>query len=216
MCTYYKYLSFGPKKEEIKDHVQDVFRKHQLYMGQYNGLNDPMEAVYQLPHAYDRKYINKIRDEKSQLAIGCLSKTFTDILMWSHYADGHKGCCIEVEINDGCQPHEITYLPSIYKLDNPPMNIMEACKEILSHKLSTWNYEDEIRFFKTTTNQKDAFLKVNIKKVWLGCALNASEVAQRKAQLIALGVNAHLIKQLDKHQLTFKVGARRTSIFSNS
>lgn len=212
MCTYYKYLSFGPKKEEIKDHVQDVFRKHQLYMGQYNGLNDPMEAVYQLPHAYDRKYINKIRDEKSQLAIGCLSKTFTDILMWSHYADGHKGCCIEVEINDGCQPREIIYQPTIYKLDNPNMNITDACEEILLHKLSVWNYEEEYRCFKHISASR-TYLGIKIKKVWLGCALNDAEVAQRTKQLNALGVDAHLIKQLDKHRLTFNVGTCRTPIF---
>lgn len=42
-------------------------------------------------------YNNKTR--KPHFVIGCFAQSYSDILMWAHYADSHKGCCIEFEVS---------------------------------------------------------------------------------------------------------------------
>ena len=49
----------------------------------------------------DNEFINNIKNKANEIRnsalIGCFSKTNNNILMWSHYADSHKGVCIEFE-----------------------------------------------------------------------------------------------------------------------
>ena len=44
------------------------------------------------------KQIQKIMDQN--FAVGCLTTDYRNNLMWSHYADGHKGFCIEYDFKD--------------------------------------------------------------------------------------------------------------------
>lgn len=212
MATYYKYLSFGSDLNTIQEHTKMFFETSHLYMGTYKKLNDPMEAVYFFSgNAHD--YVTEIKNEKSKLKIGCLSTNYTDVLMWSHYADGHKGCCVELEILENCEHCDIIYKPTIFHLPDSNSTPMDACIKILSHKLKIWRYEDEVRFFKESTTL-ETYLKVKIKKVWLGCALSKNEVAQRIAQLKELKIDTEIIQQFDKQELTFKAGSCRKRIFS--
>ncbi len=43
--------------------------------------------------------IDEVRQEYKELGIACFSKVAPDnnILMWSHYADGHRGICLEFD-----------------------------------------------------------------------------------------------------------------------
>lgn len=212
--TFYKYLSLGNLSEQILEHTRDFFKDSHLYMGLYKVFNDPMEAIY-IPEVYDRKYINLIKDEKSRIKFGCMTTNYTDVLMWSHYANGHRGCCVEFEIKEDCDPTPIIYQPSIFKLEDSNQDEISACKEILSHKLSPWSYEDEARCFKQADSNQETFLNIKIKRVWLGCALKTDDVKRYKEQLVALGISYEKINQLDIHELTFKEGTRRISIFPN-
>jgi hypothetical protein len=92
-----------------------------------------------------------ITDRLSKTGVYCLSAVNDDILMWSHYADGHKGFCLEHEGGD-----EKTFLKRArkvrYQLKLPIVNYFDAILRdrtlldtILLTKSEKWSYENEWR-----------------------------------------------------------------------
>lgn len=53
--------------------------------------------------------LNQIVHMRDSLYVGCLSKLYDSILMWSYYADKHKGLCFELEINEPKALSEVKY-----------------------------------------------------------------------------------------------------------
>ena len=41
----------------------------------------------------------ELRAQISQRGVACFTTELNNILMWSHYADGHKGFCLEFDTN---------------------------------------------------------------------------------------------------------------------
>jgi Protein of unknown function (DUF2971) len=86
----------------------------------------------------------------------CVSGTCTNNLMWSHYANSHKGFCIEFK--SSCIPAEkVTYQKEIATIDlidfvaisgtnSVPDTMVEKFWQALKVKLKEWEYEDEYRF----------------------------------------------------------------------
>lgn len=95
----------------------------------------------------------------------CFSEECNDILMWSHYADYHKGICLcfkSVKVNnEHCLPigtpnsqfANIPFQRVIYHKNVPePINLLDEDEdmkikmhEVLLEKLLFWNYEQEFR-----------------------------------------------------------------------
>ena len=87
------------------------------------------------------------------------------------YADEHKGCCIEVEVDDpDWIKRDVFYssLPPI--VDNPNIQVVD----ILSIKFNQWAYEDEVRYI--NTDPKTPYLNVKIKAVYLGIRMSKEDV----------------------------------------
>ena len=94
--------------------------------------------------------------------VGCLSSDFKNRLMWSHYADCHKGFCIEYNFSALEKIQNDQYLlPVLYDnkrplfpwsiaFDQSESSIKEAQKKILLSLLTkdnVWSYEKEWRIF---------------------------------------------------------------------
>jgi hypothetical protein len=83
----------------------------------------------------------------------CLTEVPDDILMWSHYADSHKGICLQFRANEVptlfWEAFKVTY-----QEDYPIVNIMdmgnwEQFFNALATKSKHWEYEKERRIIKT-------------------------------------------------------------------
>lgn len=107
----------------------------------------------------ERCYIDVIQEEivnTFKKGVLCLSKKFNSPLMWSHYANQHKGLCIEYDMKDvkNEQVHEVIYGGSreiltseiVEWLDEPgnDTRIKQVC---LLTKSGEWRYESEWRMF---------------------------------------------------------------------
>ncbi|MCK5738257.1 DUF2971 domain-containing protein [bacterium] len=85
---------------------------------------------------------------KDEYGILSLSAKNDDILMWSHYADYHKGFCIQFNRSSGnplrvTQPVEyVKEYPYFNYFDDLPGNI---AKKIILTKFWDWHYEEEWR-----------------------------------------------------------------------
>ena len=131
----------------------EALEKNRLKISLLNDLNDPFELYG--ANLSDLKHRSGFEQFKIQLSkrfgILCLSKSFDNPLLWSHYADRHRGVAIEIEADiDYFMP--ISYEPGkIYidikgKLDSGGLTAVDA-QSILSTKFEQWKYENEVRIF---------------------------------------------------------------------
>lgn len=97
------------------------------------------------------------------MKIVSLSRSSQIPLMWSHYAEGHRGVAIGVEISrQDYDIRPIEYTGPAYLHDGRYRQ--DTAREILSHKLEFWEYEQEERVF---VNQGD-FVSAAVNEVIAG------------------------------------------------
>ncbi|HEX7517302.1 MAG TPA: DUF2971 domain-containing protein [Chthoniobacterales bacterium] len=79
----------------------------------------------------------------------CFSKRKNNLLMWSHYADGHKGVVIGFDV-----PHHLKTLEADYKSrrlpwrlskDSTPQEFLQETENLVRRKSCHWRYEREVR-----------------------------------------------------------------------
>jgi hypothetical protein len=83
----------------------------------------------------------------SNVGVLCLSELHDDILMWAHYADSHRGCCL---IFNPAEPFFATAQPVHYREDRPHVNPLVHSEEqmldaAMFSKSNHWSYEREWR-----------------------------------------------------------------------
>lgn len=95
---FYKYLPFERHKEGNNEvnYSLEIFRNNRFHFAKHSDLNDPFELLDD-----DDKIIEDFR-------IISLTNSHIKKLMWSYYANGHKGICIKIKI-----PEKYIY-PVIY------------------------------------------------------------------------------------------------------
>lgn len=103
-------------------------------------LNDPFELAGADFGEFPRNYL---KDELGKdKGILCFSKSWEDPLLWSHYADKHRGVCLGFDVQDD-------YLtPVIYTATFPKFERTdEGVNALLRRKFIGWEYENELRWF---------------------------------------------------------------------
>ena len=93
-------------------------------------------------------------NEIKNRGVSCFSKNFDNMLMWSHYADSHKGVCIGFNLLplylsiEGYTTEKMV-IPVDYKNEFTPMNYyqhkIESIVRWLKTKSKVWSYEEEVR-----------------------------------------------------------------------
>ncbi|WP_434120395.1 DUF2971 domain-containing protein [Pseudomonas fortuita] len=93
-----------------------------------------------------------LRAQMQSIGVLCLSETPDEILMWSHYAENHKGFCVEYRVDDACvlkklaQPVRYTDTYPSLSLKNLPGDAEENFIDVCVHtKAKQWSYEREWR-----------------------------------------------------------------------
>ena len=134
-------------------HGLNTIKEQQVKASQLDDLNDPFE-LYSV-NMSDRKYRKEFLELKKYMAkkigILCFSKRWRSPLMWSHYADRHKGMALIFDIKDDVVK-EVKYRKNRVNIDvekdllNKGINNSVADK-ILATKYSQWSYEEELRVF---------------------------------------------------------------------
>ena len=145
----------------------DILINERMYAARFTDLNDPMEGFYKYSSTEcNRQVVKDIWNNKNQIRILSLSKSYKNPLMWSHYADGHQGVVIGVEFSEDIEKVDVEYSEYSYFLRNTRnVNSEEVAKKILSTKYKPWYYEEEVRIF-TTGDKK--FIPVEIKEIIMG------------------------------------------------
>jgi len=121
-----------------------------LKISRFHDLNDPFELLAgDLADHSLRSETEKLKAEFDRTkGLLCFSRNWGNPVLWSHYADKHRGICLGFDIDD-FYAQEVKY--SSTRLDpNAAPNIKYAgiSKYVLDcvcTKYSHWQYEEEIR-----------------------------------------------------------------------
>jgi hypothetical protein len=164
-----------------------------------------MEAIPKVSESFRAEHVQKLEEfMKQNLSVCCFCETSDSTSMWTHYADDHRGCCVEFEVRSQFIPGAVGYLlPVIYKdelFDVTPYYsaiaagggnnwaaMLAAC-----HKAKSWSYEHEWRIvfpFSKPPGENNHFIPV--KGITFG--LSADRKVQERLFEIAqkLGIPLH-------------------------
>src|SRR3989338_7043469 len=130
----------------------DLQRRH-LRIARLDDLNDPFELLApSLKHKSIRRDHSLLRDMVTgDRGVLCFSRDWHNPLLWSHYADKHRGICFGFDIPK-IHIAPVTY--SSKRLVNIVQRIWSSSPErgrlleqLLTTKFRDWKYEDEVRVF---------------------------------------------------------------------
>jgi hypothetical protein len=137
----------------------------ELYFNSFDLFNDPYEKYTICFDSKKQKpYVEK--NIKKNIKVCCFTQTYNNYLMWSHYANAHKGFCVEFDFTEILKQtklknvfqfnfgnHDILLAPVKYDYYQLPLNIdskvsvlntMQSLR-ICTHKFNCWKYEQEYR-----------------------------------------------------------------------
>lgn len=174
-------------KYKTVDHIEDIIVNQRLFCSKFDMLNDPMEWAFTSSH--DRYEIEQLINDtqKDSWRICCLSESEQYGLMWSMYADSHKGVCVEVEVEiqnsieegniyeyrDEWLYGKIVYASSAKKLVNLSRNEIYS---VLFKKSKQWEQEQEIRFIRRKKEDENiVYFPVKVNKIYLGKRIDADK-----------------------------------------
>ena len=140
--TLYKYVSLENEKENSR--VQKLLNNQQLYLSNGKNFNDPFDLA--VVSGQGKGY-----RKAEGLHILCLTKSYRKKLMWSHYAQSHKGICLTVKI-DKNMVYPVCYTSKRVKEDSD----IDA---ILHERKKKGETEDNDNYSTLSKNKKIAYIK---------------------------------------------------------
>lgn len=159
----------------------------------FKNFNDVWQRSFY--NAIQKEYIDDVQNSLKNFRISCFAESPYSILMWSHYANQHKGFCLEYEIPPYSKSNELLFHsihPVIYSdtristleqhlnyLKLPKMTneiLWDIYKYGLLIKNIDWKYQNEWRLIlldDMLPNNNCKFFKIN--KVYLGNKMSAED-----------------------------------------
>ena len=175
--VYYKFISLE-KLERFLDYLAHNY----LYGAKPKELNDPFEGRFNLK-GLSKETKNNIYKKLNRTRICSMFKGKddqdfpNDFLMWSHYANSHKGCCFEFTLtnqyNKGWTTKGIIYG---VQMPAPKDDSDNSIYDILSHKTLDWKNENEVRAIKIYEEGKEGnshFYHIKLRAVYFGLSADS-------------------------------------------
>ncbi|OQW41297.1 MAG: hypothetical protein A4S08_02945 [Proteobacteria bacterium SG_bin4] len=142
MIVYY----FTPSEFALR-----ALRDRRLKIARINELSDPFQlCAADFSNSDTQTKLEIFKNQMNECnGVICFSKSYQDPVLWSHYADAHRGVALVFEIPDEIAIR-IDYQPERFKLDVDAAIQRGGFDEsdlnqLISTKFSSWGYEKEIR-----------------------------------------------------------------------
>lgn len=173
----YKFMSL-----EKLERFLDYLAHNHLYGAKPKELNDPFEGRFDLTglpkNTKESIYKKLSRTRICSMFKGKDDQDFpNDFLMWSHYANSHKGCCLEFTLtnqyNKGWTTKDIKYG---VQMPTPKDDSDNSIYDILSHKTPDWENENEVRAIKIYEEGKEGnshFYHIKLRAVYFGLSADS-------------------------------------------
>ncbi len=124
-----------------------------LKIARFADLNDPFELLgADLANRFEREAFRRTKEQTDRdIGLLCFSRSWHNPVLWSHYADKHRGICLGFDVADHLVK-PVTYVDRPTKVPvtgkGDQTNIPEQFfGDLLGTKFQDWRYEDEVRLF---------------------------------------------------------------------
>jgi Protein of unknown function (DUF2971) len=134
----------------------DDIRRKRIKISEIDQLNDPFELwCVSQEDAQLRVALRGYKKEMNErFGMICFCKQWHNPLLWSHYADKHRGMCLGFNVDDrGLK--EVNYVDERADLKIPPTK--ETTDELLFTKYRDWRYEEELRNWFKLDEREDGY-----------------------------------------------------------
>jgi Protein of unknown function (DUF2971) len=126
-----------------------------------------------------RELGQNLLDYSARDGVYCVTKKPDDLLMWSYYADGHKGLCLKFRTRDFVDhmvDGDLTLTPVRYSAKVPRINFYEsATRDYVQAQIGTksehWRHEEEWRLFAQQRSGLIPFPPSALCGIILGCRM---------------------------------------------
>lgn len=178
-----------------------------LKISRIHELNDPFEFLgVELSDREFRKALKRTKDQLSEKrGLLCFSEDWRNPVLWSHYADKHRGLCLGFDLRVDLLKR-VTYVNS--RLPKPKELDEAFVEKLLFTKFAHWSYEAEYRVYVTLdTPAEGIYYKKFSSEFLLRQVIVGAESKVTRAQVaVALGSLANSVE-------AFKVRAAFRSFY---
>ena len=213
----YKYMP-------INQHSLRGLAMHSLWFSSLSSFNDPFEGQVVIEkNAISRAlmeygfYSEENSDSmkkslehftkslKKSSTVCCFSNTCDDILLWAHYADSHRGMCLQFDLKKDLD----LFSPLMRVKYESELESAQDSNSILNHcfirKFDEWQYEKEFRIVKKQKAGAYEYKTDALSEVIFGCRTSKDD--QRVVLSIVKGRDNtnYKICRLHKEQFKLKV-----------
>lgn len=167
----YKFMGVTPFER-----VADALLGRRLYCSSPEQLNDPLEGMLgnhaeagkPLDDQLQAGLANLFQTERdlARARVCCFSASPDSMQMWSYYAGGHNGLCLEVDVSK----FESKIIKMTYVDDTAFLRTKKPV-ERLAYKHSTWKHEQEHRLI-TIDEAKRKWLPIEIRSVLISASMD--------------------------------------------
>lgn len=223
----YKYRGSDDRKIFERD-IYSI-EKNYFWAPDFKNLNDPCETTitsdtlisqskFVLPFFGTRskekfqpviKAVDNVLKHTEKIGIYSLSKTFDDELLWAHYANSHKGFCIEYDLDillDTYKSNNIYSFPVIYRKEPPSVDIKDVIKsgdsdriihKMAGHKSLRWKYEEETRIVTEDYGEQSYDFRA-VKSIYFGLRMTKEDKVEIMNRLKGRGIDYYQIERIPK------------------
>ena len=225
MKPVYKYRSGD--KETFERDLKSI-RKNHFWSASIDSLNDPCEAFISTQNfqiqlgliikIFNRKLdksasdevvnaLNNVIERRKVIGIYSLSQTYNHELLWAHYANSHKGFCIEYDLDlllttnkmDKIYSFPIKYsnkIPQVDISDISGKGGLPIIKKLAGTKSKSWSYEEEFRLI---TDQSGSFQYNHraITAIYFGLRMEQDKRDLIMNELAGRGISFYQIIQIE-------------------
>jgi len=190
------FLKLGVNEPDLEKRQ----RKHRQLVDVFGVKLDRFEEIFK------RQFIE---GSIADFGISCFTTKNDNFLMWSHYADNHKGVCLEFDFSkeidllssgqlDVTDSYMLCFRKVNYSGAVPVVNIKEIFAERFSpvyHKAKSWEYEDEYRSIRPDVGPYP-FHPPCLQGVYVGLSATRETIEQVTQALTQHGYNGVFVKKM--------------------
>lgn len=155
-------------------------------------------------------YLDTFRKGIEELGILSLANSNENLLMWSHYAEDHKGMCLEFQRRPDSALGDSESCNPVNYIDNHPtlktkslvdkIDALASKRRILYSKSKHWMYEQEWRHIVEDGNKLHTW-PAPLKAIFFGCKVDESDII-----LVKNVIADHSVLYFKGHQYSDKFG----------
>lgn len=191
-CKFNDPYDFAPNFRLSRPSKEELFKCNEILQQQNPNDTLTLDSKYHGHEGYemlcdqivmDMKWHLKksIKRSSEKAGVSCFSESNDNILMWSHYADYHKGICLEFDTKETpfskvTKVDYVTEFPQVNPLFIHEENDIDIYVELLKTKFIDWSYEREWRIIGPSAGSRLKYSSKALKAVYFGTKIDSEHI----------------------------------------